>query len=90
MKRALELERQKQAELDNQLTLNEQFAIMVNENRENWLEISNENLEKLLDKENNDNDLLRKMEKHYCKRNQIARSKLQNAKSRLETLTKKN
>ena len=34
LKRALELERKKEVELANELNMNEQFAIMVNENRE--------------------------------------------------------
>ena len=34
LKRALELERKKEVELANELTLNEQFAIIVNENQE--------------------------------------------------------
>ena len=72
----LELERQKEVELANELTFNDQFAIMVNENREHWLDRGNQHLEKLLEKAKKDNDILRKRAKHYCKRNQIARSKL--------------
>ena len=44
LKRALLLERKKEAELANELTLNEKFAIMINENRENWFERVNEHL----------------------------------------------
>ena len=51
---------------------------------------ANQYLDKLLEKEIKDNDILRKRAKHYFKKNQIASSKLQKAKSRLETLTKKN
>ena len=90
LKRALELERQKKVELANQLTFNEQFAVIVNENQEQWLDRANQHLEKLMEKENNDNDILRKRGKHYFNKNQISSSKLQKAKSRLETLTKKN
>ena len=34
LKRALELEKHKEAELANELTLNEHLAIMINENKE--------------------------------------------------------
>lgn len=49
LKRGLELERQKEVELANQLTWNEQFSIMINENREHQLDKVNQNLEKILD-----------------------------------------
>ena len=90
MKRALELEREKEVELANELTLNEQFSIIVNENQEKWLDKANQHLEKLLEKENKDNDIFRRRAKNYFKKKQIVSSKLQKAKSRLETLTKKN
>ena len=90
MKRALELEREKEVELANELTLNEKFSIIVNDNQEKWLDKANHHLEKLLEKENKDNDIFRRRAKNYFKKNQIASSKLQKAKSRLETLTKKN
>ena len=38
LKRALALERQKEAQIVDQLTLNEQLAIVINENREPWLD----------------------------------------------------
>jgi len=47
LKRALELEKQREAELANQLTLNEKFAKMVNENWEHCLERVNTHLESL-------------------------------------------
>ena len=90
LKRALELERQKEVELANELNLNENFSIMLNENREHWLNRSNQHLEKLLEKENKDNDILINRAKHYFKKNQTASSKLQKVKSRLEILTKIN
>ena len=40
-KRALELERKKEIELANELTLNKQFSIIVNDNREKWLDRAN-------------------------------------------------
>ena len=89
LKRALELEKQKEVELPNQLTFNEQFAMIVNENWEECLDNANQNLDKLIEKAKKDNDILRKRAKHYFKKNQITSSKLQKAKSRLETLAKK-
>ena len=90
LRRALELERKKEVELANELTLNEQFSIIVNENQEKWLDRANRHLEKLLEKENKDNDIFRRRANNYFKKNQIASSKLQKGKSRLETLTNKN
>lgn len=37
LKRSLDLEKQKEAELANELTLNQQFAKMINENHEHWI-----------------------------------------------------
>jgi len=46
----------------------------------------NQHLENLLKNSKRENDLQRNMAKHYFKTNQIARSKLQKVKTRLETL----
>ena len=43
-KRALKLKRQKEVELANQRTLNEQFVVVFNENREKWLDGANQHL----------------------------------------------
>ena len=48
LKRALELEKKREAELANEFTLNEKFAKMVNENWEHWLQRVNGHLEELL------------------------------------------
>ena len=87
MKRALEIERQKEVELANQLTLNEQFAVIINESWEKWLERAIQHLHKLLEKRNKDNDILIKRAKHYAKKNKIARSKLKQANEKIEALT---
>ena len=47
-KRALSLERQRESELADQLTLNEQLVIVINEKREPWLDRGIQNLENLL------------------------------------------
>ena len=88
LKRALKLEEQKEVKLANQLTLNEQFAKMINENREHWLERVNNHLEKILDKAKRDNEIQKKMAKHYAYRERISRVKLKAAKEKIETLTK--
>lgn len=87
LKRALELEKQNEAELANELTWNEKFAILVNENREHWLDKVNQHIEKLLDKANKQNKIQKKMAKHYANRERIAREKLKDAKERIEALT---
>ena len=89
LKRALELERQKDVELANKLTLNEQFAIIFNENWEQCLDRYNQHLEKLLKKENRDNDILRNRAKKYAKKNKTARPKLKRANAKIEALTMK-
>ena len=86
MKRALEIERKKEPEIINEITWNEKFSIVINENLENQFESINEHLEKLLEKEKKDNDIQRNMAKHYCRRNQIARSMLKKVNSKLDNL----
>ena len=66
--------------------MNEKFSIRINENQENWFQRVNNHLENLLEKEKKDNDMQRKIKTHYCKRNQIARSKLKKVKSKLDNL----
>lgn len=87
LKRALELEKHKEAQLANELTLNEQFPIMINDNREHWIKRVKNHLENLLDKAERENNIQGRMEKYYCQRNQIARAKLKPAKAKIEDLT---
>ena len=90
LKRALALERKKEVELANQRTLNEQLAMVINENQEPWLDRPNEHLEKLLGKANKDNDILRRKIKHYAQRDKIAMAKLKRAYAKIEALTMQN
>lgn len=83
----MELEREKEAQLANQLTLNEQFGIMVNENWEYWLERANTNFEDLLAKANRYTEVQIRMAKYYAMRNKIARDKLKRAHAKIEALT---
>ena len=69
--------------------MNEQFAKMVNENREYWLEKVNDHLENLLDKAKKDNYIQRRMAKHYAMRDKTARDNLKRAHAKIEALTKK-
>ena len=87
LKGALALEREMQDELIDQLTLNQQHSIVINENREPWLDRSNKNLENLLAKENKDNDLLSRKVKHYAPKEKIALAKLKSGNAKIEELT---
>ena len=87
LKRALALERQKEAHIANQLTLNEQLAMVINENREPWLARANKNLENILEKANKDNDLLRRRVKHHAQKEKIAMAKLKRANENIGDLT---
>jgi len=86
LKRALELKKQKEVELANELTLNEKFTKMINENWEHWLERVKNHLEKPLGKAKRDTDMQRNMAKYYFRRNQIARAKLKAARARIQAL----
>jgi len=50
LKKSLERERQKEAELEEQLTLDEQLVKDIAKNRESWLDKVSTHLETLLDK----------------------------------------
>ena len=76
LKRALALERQKEAELAEQLTPSELLALEISKGRESWVNRVNLNLEIFLENEKKDNDIQRKMAKYYAMRNKIARAKL--------------
>jgi len=52
---------------------------MINQDWEYWLDRVNENLEKLLENNKKENDIQRRVAKHYAMRNQIARAKLKRA-----------
>lgn len=58
-------EEQKQMLLNEDLDLEERIALEVNQDKQYWLNRVNENLEKFLEKENKDNQILRHMVHHY-------------------------
>ena len=87
LKRALELGRQKERELPDEVTLNEKFSVVISEDKEGWLQEKNDHLEKLLKRAKKYNHIQIRMAKHYAKRNKIARSKLKKANAKIEILT---
>ena len=78
-----------EVELVDQLTLDEQLALEISKNREPWLDRANLHLEKLLEKANKDNDLLKTKVKLYAQKERIALAKLKRANAKIEDLTKK-
>ena len=61
--------------------------MVINENNEPWLDRENQHLEKLLEKENKGNDILRRKVKHYAQKEKIAMAKLKRANEKIEALT---
>ena len=77
--------------LDEYLNIEDKIALGINEDREYWLDKVNDHLEKLLDKANKDNHLLRHTAHNYQTRNTICNIKLKQLKNKLkETLKDKN
>ena len=68
-----------------QLTACELLALEISKDRESWLYL---HLESFLEKVKKDNDIQRKMAKHYAMRNKIARAKLKRAHAKIQALTK--
>ena len=61
--------------------------MVINENREPWLDRANQHLEKLLAKANRDNDVLRRKVKHHAQKEKITMPKLKRANAKIEALT---
>ena len=70
LKEALQ-EEQKQILLNEDLDLEERIALEVHQDKEYWLNRVNEHLEKLLEKANKDNQMLKHMVHHYQAQNMI-------------------
>ena len=70
-----------------QLTPSELLALQISKDRESWFDRDNLHLERLLEKAKKDNDIQRKMEKHYAMRNKIAKAKLKRAYAKIRALT---
>jgi len=60
---------------------------LVDENWEHWLDKVNQDLEKILDKSNQRNEIHRKMAKHYANIERNARENLKAVKAKIEALT---
>ena len=77
-------EEQKQILLIEDLELEERIALEVHQDKEYWLNRVNEHLEKLMEKENRDNQMLRHMAHHYQSQNMIANVKVKKLKNKLK------
>ena len=60
----------------------------IEDDRETWLERVNLHLEKLLQKANRDNQMIRHMAHHYRTRNKICNRRVRNMKARLRRALK--
>ena len=86
LKGALDLERQRQREIVDEAMLDDQFLDMKKEDKEGWLQAINDHLENLLKKSKKDNNIQRRMAKHYAKRERNARAKLKATNAKIEAL----
>ena len=61
----------------------------IEADRETWLERVNIHLEKLLEKENKENNMLRHMKNHYWARNHVCKARIKILKARLRRALKR-
>ena len=61
--------------------------MVINENREPWLDRVKQSSEKLLAKVNKENHLLRSKVKHHAQREKMPMAKLKRANAKVEALT---
>lgn len=87
LKKALQ-EEQEQIMLNEDLDLEERIALEVHQDKEYWLNRVNENLDKLLEKENIENQLLKHMAHHYQAQNMIANVKVKQLENKLKEAKK--
>lgn len=72
------------------MDIEDKTAMEINRDKEYWLGKFNGHLEKLLDKANRDNQLLRDMAHHYQTRNKICNIKVNQMQNKLKkTLRRK-
>jgi D-hexose-6-phosphate mutarotase len=74
--------------LNENLDLEDRIALEVHHDKEFWLNRVNEHLEKLLEKENMHNQLLRHMAHHYQAQNMIANVKVKQLENKLKEAKK--
>ena len=72
------------------LTTKQRLLKEIEEDRENWLDMVNLHLEKLLQKANRDNKIIRHMAHHYRTRNKICNIRVKQMKTRLKEALKGN
>jgi len=61
----------------------------INDDRESWLKKVNIHLERLLDKADRDNALLRHMAFHYMAWNKVCKARIRNLKAKLRKASKR-
>ena len=61
----------------------------IKADRETWLERVNIHLEKLLEKENKENNMLRHMNNHYWARNHVCKARIKTLKAKLKRALKR-
>ena len=74
--------------LNENLDLEDRIALEVHHDKEFWLNRVNEHLEKLLEKENMHNQLLRHMAHHYQTQNMITNVKVKQLENKLKEAKK--
>ena len=74
--------------LNENLDLEDRIALEVHHDKEFWLNRVNEHLDKLLEKENKDNQFLRHMAHHYQAQNMIANVKVKQLENKLKEAKK--
>lgn len=81
-------EKQEQIMLNEDLDLEDRISLEVHQDNEYWLNRVNEHLEKLLEKANRDNQLLRHMVHHYQAQNMITNVKVKQLENKLKEAKK--
>lgn len=87
LKKALQ-EEQEHILLNEDLDLEDRISLEVHKEKEYWLNRVNEHLEKILRKENRDNQMLRHMVHHYQAQNMIANVKVKQLENKLKEAKK--
>lgn len=87
LKKALQ-EEEEHILLNEDLDPEDRISLKVNKDKEYWLNRVNQHLEKLLEKENRDKQLLRHMAHHYQAQNMIANAKVKQLENKLKKAKK--
>lgn len=87
LKKSLQ-EEQEQILLNEDLDLEDRIALESHQDKEYWLNRVNEHLEKLIEKANIDNQLLKHVVHHYQTQNMIANVKMKQLENKLKEAKK--